>query len=57
MTKKITKSFRLSPSTVVTLDELVKYYQKENHVTKVTATDVIDLLIKKELDRLSKKTT
>lgn len=56
MTKKIPKNFRFNPSTVATLDELVNYFQKIDTMgRKVTATDVIEFLIKEKLDSLTKR--
>jgi len=59
--KKISKTFRIDPIVVNELEELVKIHQKihddsmnalySNAVTKkVTMTDVIEMLIKKEYE-------
>lgn len=58
MTKKITKSFRLDSDTVNTLEQLVTFYYEKLDLfngKKVTATDLVDLLIQKEKESLKDK--
>lgn len=57
MAKKL-KNFRLDESTIQTLDKLVDFYFKEANLfngKKVTATDIIELLIHKEKEILKKQ--